>query len=75
MHTALASVAECALGGGGLIDDTLLHDGAVHGEAVRRGLGGFGGGGGDQSFEDGVLFIVRADVAIAYDLLMGRRLQ
>jgi hypothetical protein len=34
----------------------LLHNGAVHGKAVGRGLGGFGGGGADQSFEDGVLF-------------------
>ena len=56
MHTPLASVAECALGGSGLVDHTLLHNSAVHGEAVGRGLGGFGGGGTDQSFEDGVLF-------------------
>lgn len=55
MHTPLASVAECALGGSGLVNHTLLHNGAVHGEAVGRGLGGFGSGGTDQSFEDGVL--------------------
>lgn len=55
MHTPLASVAERAFGGSGLVNHALLHNSAVHGEAVGRGLGGFGGGGADQSFEDGVL--------------------
>jgi hypothetical protein len=56
VHTALAGVALRAVCGGGLVDDALLHDGAVHGEAVGGGFGGFaGGGGGDEGLEDAVL--------------------
>lgn len=56
MHTTLAGVALCAVRGGGLVDDALLHDGAVHGETVGSGLVGLGGsGGGDEGLEDGVL--------------------
>lgn len=56
MHATLAGVALCAVRSGGLVDDTLLHDGAVHGKAVGGGLVGLGGsGGGDESLQDGVL--------------------
>lgn len=56
MHPALASIALCAVGGGGLINQSLLHDGAVHGETVRgRCLGVWGSGGRDKSFQNGVL--------------------
>ena len=56
MHTALAGVALRAVRGNGLVDDTLLHDGAVYGEAVGGGLVGLGGsGGGDEGLKDGVL--------------------
>lgn len=34
VHPTLSGVAVLAVRGGGLVDDTLLHDGAVHGEAV-----------------------------------------
>jgi hypothetical protein len=59
VHAALAGVAERAIRRGGLINHALLHNGAVHGEAV----GGWsrcvrGGGRGDEGFEDGVLWIV-----------------
>ena len=56
MHPTLAGVAGRAVSGGGLVDEALLHDGAVHGEAVRRGSqGGGGGGGGEEGFQDSVL--------------------
>ena len=56
MHTALAGVAGGTLCSGGLVDQTLLHDGAVHGEPVWRGCrGSRRGGSADESFEDGVL--------------------
>lgn len=56
MHPALAGVALGALCGSGLVDHALLHDRAVHGEAVGGGFGGVAGRGcGDEGFEDGVL--------------------
>lgn len=55
MHTTLAGIAECAIRSNGGINHALLHDCAVHSEAVGRGLGGFGCGGGDQGLEDSVL--------------------
>lgn len=58
MHPALAGVGLCAVCCGGLVDEALLHDCAVHGEAVRGwglGLGVGGGGCGDEGFQDGVL--------------------
>lgn len=58
MHPALSGVAVRAVHRGGLVDQTLLHDRAVHGEAVGGGLGGVGGGGcGYEGFEDGVLCV------------------
>lgn len=58
MHAALASVALRAVRSSGLVDDTLLHDGAVHSEAVGRGLVGLCRcGGGDEGLEDSVLGI------------------
>lgn len=67
MHPALAGVGLCAVGGGGLVDHSLLHDCAVHGEAVRGGSLGVGGGGGsDEGFQDGAL---RSPlVSLRYDL-------
>lgn len=60
MHPALSGVALCALCGGTLIDHALLHDCAVHGEAVRGRLGGVRWGGcGDEGFQDSVLGVVR----------------
>lgn len=60
MHPALAGVALRALGRGRLVDHALLHDRAVHREAVRgRFLGVRGGGGGDEGFQDGILDLVR----------------
>lgn len=57
MHPALAGVALGPLCGGSLVDHTLLHDRAVHGEAVGGWFGGVArGGGGDEGFEDGILF-------------------
>ena len=59
MHTTLTGIAECAVCSNGGVNHALLHDCAVHGEAVGRGLGGIGGcGGGDQGLEDGVLWRV-----------------
>jgi hypothetical protein len=59
VHPALASVVLCALGSSGLVDHALLHDRAVHGEAVGSRGGGVGGGSsGDESLEDGVLIIM-----------------
>lgn len=59
MHAALAGVAERAIRRGGLVNHTLLHNGAVHSEAVRSWSRCVGGGGrGDEGFEDGVLWIV-----------------
>lgn len=59
MHTTLTGIAECAVCSNGWVNHALLHDCAVHGEAVGRGLGGIGGcGGGDQGLEDGVLWRV-----------------
>ena len=56
MHPALAGVAGRAVSGGGLVDEALLDDGAVHGEAVGRGgRGSRGGGGSDEGFQDSVL--------------------
>jgi hypothetical protein len=58
VHAALAGVGLCAVRGGGPVDEALLHDCAVHGEAVGGwglGLGVGGGGGGDEGFQDGVL--------------------
>lgn len=56
MHPALSGIALRALCRGALVDHALLHDRAVHGEAVGCWLGGiFGGGGGDEGFQDGVL--------------------
>ena len=56
VHTTLAGIAKCAICSNGRVNHALLHDCAVHGEAVRRRLGGIGGcGGGDQGLEDGVL--------------------
>lgn len=56
VHTALASVAGGTLCGGRLVDQTLLHDGAVHGEPVWGCCrGGRGGGSADECFEDSVL--------------------
>lgn len=34
MQPTLARIPSLPIGGGGLVDETLLHDGAVHGEAV-----------------------------------------
>ena len=59
MHPALPGIAHLAVGGGRLVDQTLLHDGAVDGESERRrGRGGGGGGSGDEGFEDGVLVLL-----------------
>lgn len=56
MHTTLTGIAECAVCSNGGVNHALLHNCAVHGEAVRRGLGGIGGcGGSDQGLKDGVL--------------------
>lgn len=56
MHPPLSGVALLALCCGALVDHALLHDRAVHGEAVGCRLGGiFGGGCGDEGFQDGVL--------------------
>jgi len=56
VHPAFASIGLCAVGGGGLINQSLLHDGAIHGETVRsRCLGVWGSSGRDKSFQDGVL--------------------
>lgn len=56
MHPALAGIALRSLCGGGPVDHALLHDGAVHGEAVGCRLGGVAGSGcRDEGFEDGVL--------------------
>jgi hypothetical protein len=56
VHTTLTSIAESAIRSDGRVNHALLNDCAVHGEAVGRGLGGFGGcGGGDQGLKDGVL--------------------
>lgn len=56
VHPALASIGLCAVGGGSLINHSLLHDGAVHGETVRgRCLGVWGSSGRDESFQNGVL--------------------
>lgn len=56
MHPALSGVVLGSLCGGGLVDHALLHNRAVHGEAVGSGFGGVAGGGcGDEGFEDGVL--------------------
>lgn len=60
MHPALAGVALGSLCRGGLVDHALLHDRAVHGEAVGGGLGGVAGGScGDEGLEDGVLCRLR----------------
>ena len=56
MHATLAGVAKRTIRRGGLVNHTLLHNGAVHSEAVgswRRGIRG--GGSGNEGFEDGVL--------------------
>lgn len=54
VHPALADVGDGSVAL--LVEDALLHDGAVDGEAVGRGSGGGGGlGGGDEGFEDVVL--------------------
>lgn len=61
VHTALADFAGTA--GSGFVDDALLDNGAVYREAVGRGwwcICGwffFGGGGDNEGFEDGVLFL------------------
>lgn len=56
MHPALPGIALRTVRSGGLIDQSLLHDRAVHREAVRRGFGGLGGGSsGDEGFKDSVL--------------------
>lgn len=56
MHTTLTGIAECATLGDGRVNHALLHDCAVHGEAVGRRLGGIGRcGSGDQGLKDGVL--------------------
>jgi hypothetical protein len=55
VHTTLASIAKCAICSNGRVNHALLHDCAVHGEAVGRGLGGIGCGSSNQSLEDGVL--------------------
>lgn len=59
MHPALAGVVLRSLCRGRLVNYTLLHDRAVHGEAVGGGLGRVRWcGGGDQGLEDGVLCVV-----------------
>lgn len=59
VHATLASVAERAIRRGGLVNHTLLHNGAVHGEAVGGWSRCVGGGGcRDEGFEDGILWIV-----------------
>lgn len=56
MHPTFAGVGLCAVRRGGLVDHSLLHDCAVHGEAVGGGSLGVGGGGGsDEGFQDGAL--------------------
>lgn len=56
MHPAFAGVGLCAVRCGGLVDHSLLHDCAVHSEAVGGGsLGISGGGGSDECFQDGAL--------------------
>lgn len=56
VHSTLTSVVLCALSGSGLVNHALLHDGAVHGEAVGSRGGRVGGSSsGDKSFEDSVL--------------------
>jgi len=56
VHPALSSIALRALRCGALVDNSLLHDRAVHREAVRRWLGRvLWGGCGDQGFQDGIL--------------------
>ena len=56
VHPALASIGLCAVGGGSLINHSLLHDSAVHGKTVRgRCLGVWGSSGRDESFQNGVL--------------------
>lgn len=58
VHAALADVGGGAVRRGGLVDQALLDDGAVDGEAVGRGGGRVGRrGGGDEGFENGVLSI------------------
>lgn len=60
MHPALSGVFGGAVRGGRLVNEPLLDDGAVHGEAVWRGrVRGGGGSGVDQGFEDGILVKVR----------------
>lgn len=57
VHTTLAGITECAVCSDRLVNHALLHDRAVDGETVGRGLGGFGGGSGsNQSLKDGVLW-------------------
>lgn len=61
MHTALAGVVEVAVGCGLFVDQALLDDGAVDCEAVGRGFGSrgcgvCGCGGGDERFENRVLY-------------------
>lgn len=55
MHAALAGVGGVVVCGGGLVDQALLDDGAVDGEAEGRGAAGGGGCSCDEGFEDGVL--------------------
>lgn len=60
MHASLAGIILCSLCSGGLVDHALLHDCAVHGEAVGGWLGGVGGGCcGDEGFQDGALEVFR----------------
>lgn len=74
VHTALADFAGTT--GGGFVDDALLDDGAVYGEAVGWcggcGCGAvlllFGGCGRDERFEDGVLYFHALD-----GLFLGRK--
>jgi hypothetical protein len=56
VHAALSGVGGRAVRGRRLVNQALLHNGAVHGETVWRGSRGCrGGGGGDESFENSVL--------------------
>lgn len=58
MQATLPDITRVAIGRSRLINEALLDNGAVHGEAVRRWCGG--GGGGccrNESFEDCILFV------------------